>query len=221
MTGGYDGGQAEYVRVPFGMPRCLHAGVESQAPSGCMSAFSHMALAAPALRLRMVMCSPGSEGRACGSCSAFSQPRLCYALMLMLQPLWETLLQPLGESCRAGHVLPSKHLCMRWECTRLRRRGRATSEGAAPCSPDPGGVRAADVNLLKLPSPLELPDEKVVFLSDILPTAWCAAPQPVQAHVCHAHVMIDMMDTGPQQMPHLICGQTCRSPRPCQRARAA
>ncbi len=47
--------------------------------------------------------------------------------------------------------------------------------GAALRWPDPGGARAADVNLLKLPSPLELPDEKVVFLSDILPTAWCAA----------------------------------------------
>ena len=32
-------------------------------------------------------------------------------------------------------------------------------------------LRAADVNLLKVPD--SLPDEKVVFLSDILPTAWC------------------------------------------------
>ena len=33
-------------------------------------------------------------------------------------------------------------------------------------------LRAADINLLKLPD--NLPDEKVVFLSDILPTAWCS-----------------------------------------------
>ncbi len=32
-------------------------------------------------------------------------------------------------------------------------------------------LRAADVNLLKVPD--NLPDEKAVFLSDILPTAWC------------------------------------------------
>ena len=34
-------------------------------------------------------------------------------------------------------------------------------------------ARAADVNTLKVPS--HLPDEKVIFLSDIMPTGWNAA----------------------------------------------
>ena len=42
-------------------------------------------------------------------------------------------------------------------------------------------LRAADVNLLKVPA--DLPDEKLVLLSDVLPTAWCAL-QTLQALLC-------------------------------------
>jgi len=35
-------------------------------------------------------------------------------------------------------------------------------------------VRAADVNLLKVPADASLPDDKVLFLSDIFATAWHA-----------------------------------------------
>ena len=59
---------------------------------------------------------------------------------------------------------------------------------------------AADVNTLKVPS--NLPDEKVLFLSDIMPTGWnaaemgnvskgdrCASPAAIPNRHAHGHLM--------------------------------
>ena len=37
-------------------------------------------------------------------------------------------------------------------------------------------LRAANINLLKVPR--DVPDDNVVLLSDILPTAWCTLTPP-------------------------------------------
>ena len=122
MTGGYDGGQAEYVRVPFGVPQRQPASVETR---GALPTYARS-------RMRSACCSRTQSGS-------------------------------------GGEVMPyigHAHACLRMAWLSERRQARSAHLGD-PC--------AADMNLLKLPSsPIDLPDEKAVFLSDILPTAWSA-----------------------------------------------
>jgi hypothetical protein len=171
MTGSWDGGQAEYVRVPFGEHTCLSATVHTHQPP-CASMFRvdnwSNQLAVPALgfagacgavgaklsaTLRLESMRGFDDAAASSGCndSAFGQPLAlalprCFPCRSCVHPQLGACVFDMCQSCLTCLTLlvPSRL-----------------------CPP-----LAADLNCLKVPPGLS--DDQVVLLSDILPTAWHA-----------------------------------------------